>query len=192
MDGNLLKIRHDRSVKDFPFLTLDDDEYVEFAFKRAKIWLLMIIGTIAAAISIVLFAFLMILMGQSYIDATARNFLYLILALIIVFGLIAAWIAVIVYRGNQMFITNKRVIQLIMKSPVVKSVNMIDLPSVEDASFHQTGFLQTTLHYGTFRLSTVGDETTYTFPYSDISSADLRAVSKLITSAKEKVKKEDK
>ena len=192
MDGNLLKIRHDRSVKDFPFLTLDDDEYVEFAFKRAKIWLLMIIGTIAAAISIVLFAFLMILMGQSYIDATARNFLHLIVALIIVFGLIAAWIAVIVYRGNQMFITNKRVIQLIMKSPVVKSVNMIDLPSVEDASFHQTGFLQTTLHYGTFRLSTVGDETTYTFPYSDISSADLRAVSKLITSAKEKVKKEDK
>ena len=192
MDKNLLKIRHDRSVKDFPFLTLEDDEYVEFAFKRAKICLMMVVGTIAAAISIVLFAFLLILMGQSTIDATARNFLYLILVLIIVCGLIAAWIAAMVFRGNQMFITNKRVIQLVMKSPVVKSVNMIDLPSVEDASFHQTGLMQTYFHYGTFRLSTVGDETTYTFPYSDISPSDLRAVSKLITSAKEKVKKEDK
>ena len=37
MDEGLGKIRHDRSVKDFPFLKLEDDEYVEFAFKRAKV-----------------------------------------------------------------------------------------------------------------------------------------------------------
>ena len=35
MDEGLAKIRHDRSKKDFPFLKLDDDEYVEFAFSRA-------------------------------------------------------------------------------------------------------------------------------------------------------------
>ena len=32
MDNNLAKIRHERSVKDFPGLKLEDDEYVEFAF----------------------------------------------------------------------------------------------------------------------------------------------------------------
>ena len=73
-----------------------------------------------------------------------------------------------------------------MKSPVVKSVNIIDLASIEDASFHQNGILQTMFHYGTFRLSTVGDETTYTFPFSDITPSELKAVSKLISGAKEK------
>ena len=33
MDEGLAKIRHARSTKDFPYLKLEDDEYVEFAFK---------------------------------------------------------------------------------------------------------------------------------------------------------------
>ena len=37
MDENLAKIRHERSKKDFPGLRLDEDEYVEFAFRRAKV-----------------------------------------------------------------------------------------------------------------------------------------------------------
>ena len=43
MDENLAKIRHERSKKDFPGLSLEDGEYVEFAFSRAKICLMMII-----------------------------------------------------------------------------------------------------------------------------------------------------
>ena len=43
MDESLAKIRHERSKKDFPKLKLEDDEYVEFAFLRAKVCLLMII-----------------------------------------------------------------------------------------------------------------------------------------------------
>ena len=70
------------------------------------------------------------------------------------------------------------------------SVNVIDLPSIEDASFHQNGLMQKIFGYGTFRLSTVGDETTYTFQYSDIAPEELRAVSKLITEAKGKEKKD--
>ena len=73
---------------------------------------------------------------------------------------------------------------MIMESPVSSSVNIIDLIKIEDASFRQEGILQKMFNYGTFRLSTVGDETTYTFKYSDISSEDLKAVSKLISNAK--------
>ena len=50
--------------------------------------------------------------------------------------------------------------------------------------------MQKIFGYGTFRLSTIGDETTYTFPFSDVTSEELRAVSKLITEAKAKRKKE--
>ena len=31
MDKNLIQIRHDRSAKDFPYLKLEEDEFVEFA-----------------------------------------------------------------------------------------------------------------------------------------------------------------
>ena len=61
---------------------------------------------------------------------------------------------------------------------------------MEDASFTQKNIWQKIFRYGTFRLSTVGDETTYTFPYSDISTEELRAVTELITDAK-KVDNED-
>ena len=191
MDENLVKIRHARSEKDFPFLKLEDDEYVEFAFKRAKICYMLMFGAVAGGLAIILFAFLVVLLGQASIDASGRNFMYILLVLLIIIGLIFGAVAVSVFKGNQMFVTNKHVIQLIVKSPLVKSVNIIDLPSVEDASFNKAGFLQAFFNYGTFRLSTVGDETTYTFPYSDISQKDLNAVSKLITTAKENLKKED-
>jgi hypothetical protein len=186
MDENLIRIRHERSKKDFPFLTLEEDEYVEFAFSRAKICYMMIIGGVAVGLILVLLLFLMILFGQSTLDAMGRNFIYIILFTLVVTAILAGLIAIMVFRGNRLYITNKHAIQLIMKSPVVKSVNIIDLSSIEDASFHQNGLLQAMFHYGTFRLSTVGDETTYTFPFSDISSPDLKAVSKLISSAKEK------
>ena len=164
---------------------------MEFAFKRAKICYMLIFGAVAGGLALILFAFLVVLLGQASIDASGRSFLFILLILMIIIGFIFGMVGVSVFRGNQMFITNKHVIQLIEKSPLVKSVNIIDLSSVEDASFTKTGFLQAFFNYGTFRLSTIGDETTYTFPYSDISRHDLNAVSKLITEVKEENKKKD-
>ena len=185
MDENLVRIRHARSKKDFPFLKLEDDEYVEFVLQRSRLCLMAIFGGVAAGLVVILLAFLIVLLGKNSLDEMGRNFMYIILSCLVAAAMIIGIVALIVYRGNRMIITNKRVMQLVMKSPVATSVNMIDLPSVEDASFHQSGILQKLFHYGTFRLSTVGDETTYTFPYSDISPADLKAISKLITKAKE-------
>ena len=192
MDASLAKIRHDRSKKSFPFLTLDDDEYVEFAFKRARICLWMILIGVSAGLILILLAFLLTLMGQSMLDEMGKNFLFIILSALLVAAAIIGVIALMIYRGNRLFITNKRVIQMVMDSIVSSSVNIIDLSSVEDASFRQDGIMQKLFRYGTLRLATVGDETTYTFKYSDISSKDLREVSELITKAKEAKKKVEK
>lgn len=186
MDKNLIKIRHDRSVKDFPLLKLEEDEYVEFAFKRAKICFMLIFGTVAAALIVVLAIFLLVLMSQSTLDAMARNFMYILLAVLILTAVIAAYIATMIFSKNRLYITNKHVIQYNMRHPLATSINIIDLPSVEDVSYSQNGFLQKFFRYGTLRLSTIGDETTYTFPYSDITPAELKAVSKLIISKKQK------
>ena len=190
MDESLTKIRHERSKKDFPELKLEDGEYVEFAFKRARICLLAILAGIAISIIVILLAFLLVLIGQSMLDEMGRNFVYIILATLLAAALLSGIVAIMIYQGNRLFVTNKRVTQMIMNSPVSKSINTIDLVSVEDASFHQNGILQTFLHYGTLRLATVGDETTYTFKYSDISPENLKAVIDLISEAKKKDNKQ--
>ena len=186
MDESLAKIRHERSKKDFPFLTLEDEEYVEFAFKRAKICLLLILCGTSLAIIAILLAFLLTLLEQSLLDNMGRDFLFIILLALLVAIVLISIIAIMIYRGNRLFITNRHVIQIIMDSPVSRSVNIIDLSSIEDASFHQNGLMQSFFHYGTLRLATVGDETTYTFKYSDIASEDLQSITKLISDAKSK------
>ena len=184
MDESLTKIRHERSKKDFPFLNLEEDEYVEIAFKRARICLFLILCGTGLATIIILLALLLVLLGQSMLDDMGRNFVFVILFSLLAATFIIAIFASIIYRGNKLFITNHRAIQMVMDSPVSSSVNIIDLSSVEDASFHKKGLLQTMLNYGTLRLATVGDETTYTFKYSDASSEDIKIITKLITSTK--------
>lgn len=184
MDGNLAKIRHERSKKDFPGLSLEEGEFVEFAFSRAKIILMMIMVGMALGVIVVLLVFLIALLNQEVIDVMGQKFLFIILLALLAASVIMGMIALTTYRGNKLYVTNKRVIQLMMNSLVSSSTNTIDLISVEDVSFHQNGLLQRILHYGTLRLSTIGDETTYTFKYSDISPEDLETVSELISKAK--------
>lgn len=191
MDENLAKIRHERSKKDFPGLKLEEGEYVEYFFKRAKVCLWMIWGATFAGLVVILLAFLIVLMHQAMIDEMGRNFLFIILFALLATALIIWMIALKLYNGNKLYITNKHVVQMVMNSPVSTSINIIDLESVEDASFRQTNFMQKMFHYGTFRLATVGEETTYTFPYSDISPAELRGVTELISAAKKDLKQGD-
>ena len=189
MDKSLAKIRHERSKKDFPGLKLEEDEYVEFAFKRAKICLLMIWGCTLMGLITALLAVLLVLIWQPSMDEMGSNFLFIILLALVAVILISGAIASMIYHGNRLFITNKHAIQMIMTSPTSNSINIIDLSSIEDASFRQDGLLEKMFNYGTLRLSTVGDETTYTFKYSDIRGEDLKTITELISDAKKKAKK---
>lgn len=184
MDENLARIRHERSKKDFPGLKLDDGEYVEFFFRRAKIRLKLIWGATFAGVVIILIGFLLVLVNQDSIDDMGRRFLFIILGALFTAAIVIWLLALKLYNGNKLYITNMHVIQMVMNSPVSTSINMIDLKAVEDASFHQKNLFQKIFRYGTLRLSTVGDETTYTFPYSDITTDQLRAVTELISAAK--------
>ena len=192
MDVNLAKIRHERSKRDFPGVKLEDDEYVEYAFTRAKVCLWLILGGTGLGLIVILLGFLLTLLGQSMVDEMGRHFLFIILGTLLVAAIIIGLVSLMVYRGNRMIVTNKHVIQMIMNSPVSTSINIIDLGSIEDASFRQENLLQKLFNYGTLRLSTVGDETTYTFPYSDVSSEELKGVTQLITEAKKITKKAEK
>ena len=134
MDSNLAKIRHERSIKDFPFLTLEDDEYVEYSFRRAKICLNLILGGTACGLIMVLLFFLVALMYQSTLDEMGKHFLFILLASLLAAAVLIGLIAVLIYRGNRLFVTNKHVIQIIMTSPFATSINIIDL--IESTKFN--------------------------------------------------------
>ena len=76
-------------------------------------------------------------------------------------GAVALWI----YLQNQFFLTNESVIQEIQESLFSRHEQTVSLGSIEDASFRQSGIIQTVFNYGTIRLSTEGEETTYIFHF---------------------------
>lgn len=184
MDESLVKIRHDRSVKDFPGLRLEEDEYVEYFFRRARVCLMAIWGGAFFGVVIVLLGFLLVLLGKARLDEMGLQFMYIILFSLLAAVALIFLLALKIYYGNKLFVTNRKVIQFIMISPISTSINIIDLFSIEDASFRQDSLIQKLFHFGTLRLATVGDETTYTFTYSDIKPEELKAVTDLISATK--------
>ena len=192
MDETLANIRHERSKKDFPALKLEDNEYVEFAFSRAKICYLLIWGTVGAATLFISLLFLTVFLTQPEVGDMNRNFLSFLVITIVAAAIVGGLIATKVFSCNKLYITNRRAIQYIMISPVVTSKNVIDLSSIEDASFHQNSIIQKLFKIGTLRLSTVGDETTYTLKYTEVIGGDeLNSITKLIRSNKNSKKAEE-
>ena len=185
MDETLANIRHERSKKDFPALKLEDNEYVEFAFSRAKICYLLIWAVVGGTALLLSMLFFIVFMTQPELGDMNRNFMSFLIITIVAAAIIGGLVATKVFSCNKLYITNRRAIQYIMISPVVTSKNIIDLSSIEDASFHQNSIIQKLFKIGTLRLSTVGDETTYTLKYTEVIGGDeLNSITKLIRSNK--------
>ena len=85
-----------------------------------------------------------------------------------------------VYSNNKLFVTNKRIIQRSQSTLFASSTNIIDLVSIEDVSFKQSGLLEHILKVGTLRMSTIGEETTYTFKYVDTPIDELETITHLV------------
>ena len=160
--------KYRESKEKYPYLNLSEGEFVILDIKRHPIGMLMpIIVTFALLMAIFVFGSLY----PSMYDAAAGTIkpsipamfgiLLLISALVVLGGAVALWI----YLQNQFFMTNESVIQEVQDSLFMRREQTVSLGSIEDASFKQNGILQTVLDYGTIRLSTEGQETTYVFRY---------------------------
>lgn len=165
-----LKAKHDESVALYPFLNLSESEYVISAVRRH------IIGLI---IPVVLVVFLMIVtlsvtifypvITESAAGGTAAlppyDTVLLVGFLFTLLLAIGGYIVVWVYINNKFFLTNESVIQEIQVSLFSRHEQTVSLSNIEDASYQQSGIVQTLFDYGSIRLSTEGDETTYRFSY---------------------------
>ena len=163
-----LKKKHEKSAQQYPNLNLSEGEYVILDIKRHPIGML-----IPAIVSIFLVVIIMIFV--MFYPSIARDSILpimpsvtdifgvamLLIGLVVLGGAVALWI----YLQNQFFMTNESVIQEIQESLFSRREQTVSLGSIEDASFRQSGIIQTIFNYGTIRLSTEGEETTYRFHF---------------------------
>lgn len=192
MQEDLAKLRHEKSTKDFPELKLVDGEYIVLDVRRSKLGILFI----WAAFAVGMIVLLLMLWALLTMDASkflgvgkdATGLLVMVDLVLMLAGLLIAGVATMVYRGNRLLISNRRLFHYHTISLFAKSVNVINLSSIEDASFHQAGIIDQIFQLGTIRMATVGDETTYTFKYVDTPTDELDTIGKLVHEEKEREK----
>ena len=189
MKSSLVRIRHARSKKDFPFLPLEEGEYVELAIFRSKVGLILI--WVVVLIALVLLGFTLAtaigaLSRSVMLNSKTMLYFWVFTACLALVCLGLGLIASRIYLGNKLYVTNRRLIHHKVDSLFTKSVNIIELKRIEDVSFKQNGLFDHLFSMGTIRLSTVGDETTYTFKYVDTPEDEIELIAHLVHNQKGK------
>ncbi len=163
-----VKQKHEQSTKAYPSLNLSAGEFIISAVRRHPIGLAVPVGLtifLVALFASVLINFSLIVAAMGIIDPPALGPVALVGLLFIVLFLLGGYIAVWVYTHNRFYLTNESVIQELQMSLFVRKEQTVSLANIEDASFDQRGIIQMMFDYGSIRLSTEGDETTYRFSY---------------------------
>lgn len=180
----------------FSKIKLEENEKVELVVKRSNLGVVMIWSTVIFLISLVTAFIAMVpfmmrdLNGQMLFEFNkdAIFYLYIIILVFYLSIFFGGIISTFVYKNNFLYVTNKRLIHINTTSLFSSSTNIIDLKSIEDASFKQVGIWQYLLRYGTIRMATVGDETTYSFKYVDTPTDELAKITHLIHKEKQEEK----
>jgi uncharacterized membrane protein YdbT with pleckstrin-like domain len=162
--------KYEESKKQFPQLNLTEGEYVISAVKRhpigvVKIWA---IGAIIVAALMALAFFILSSFKQSATSSYDGNLTMAVtvgVALLAFMVILGVFVATYIYNSNRFYLTNESVIQEIQTGLFAKHEQTVSLANIEDASYKQLGILPSMFNYGSIRLSTEGEETTYRFNY---------------------------
>ena len=160
--------RHQESKQRYPELNLSEGEYVITEVRRHPIGLVFIWSAEVVVIILVVLLLSLALFAPSILAnsfGTSVNFqgLALFSLFLIILMLAIGMVSTSIYRDNQFYLTNESIIEHVRTGLFARRENSISLGSVEDVSFSQQGILQYTFNYGSIRLATVGEETTYRF-----------------------------
>ena len=164
------KLKHDRSVAAYPKLNLSEGEYIIADISRSLIGL---VGPLFVGLFMIILSFGVLFNAGSIvktlklngglIDYGVVNMMILAFVALILIGM---YVIYYVYVNNKFYLTNESVIQEIQTGLFYKTEQTVSLLNIEDASYSQDGIIQQMFDFGSIRLSTEGDETTYRFTYA--------------------------
>ena len=164
--------KHQESKARYPHLHLSKHEYVIEEVRRhpigiVSIWAIVTILMFAAFFGLTLYGVGVDDLSKSFLTNGGRlpsaADLFPGVLILTAFFALGGIIATIVYNGNRFYLTNESVFQFVQKSLFVTKTQVVNLINVEDASDDKVGLIQQVFNYGTLRLSTQGEETTYHF-----------------------------
>lgn len=182
-----IKQKCEESQRKYPRLNLSAGEYVISDVKRHPIGLVGI-WAIAALIIVAVLTVLALFMNNSSgtgltdgVPKTALAVGVLLVATLVAIGAAAtSWI----YGANHFYLTNESVIQHLQISLFSSRVQTVSLGNVEDASYTKKGIIQHLFDYGSIRLSTQGDETTYRFSFVSNPHGQIAALNDAVEAFK--------
>lgn len=182
-----VKKKHQYSKKMFPRLNLSEAEFIIRYVRRHPIGLL---GPALAAVILITmiitfminYSSIMAVLGV--VDPVGFGTVFVLCILMIVLVAVIEYMSIWIYVNNQFFLTNESVIQEVQISLFSRREQTVSLANIEDVSFHQSGILQLLLNYGSIRLSTEGDETTYRFNYVSNPKEETAALNNAVEAFK--------
>lgn len=164
-----IRERHEESKRQYPNLNLSESEYIISAVRRHPIGLVL---PLSIGVLLIAFATSILLNYDGFVDyfnisGSVSEVTTVALPILLFDALIALGMLVVyyVYISNKFYLTNESVIQEIQLTLFSRLEQTVSLSNIEDASYTQQNIIQTIFNYGSIRLSTEGDETTYRFTY---------------------------
>lgn len=183
-----IKLKHERSVKEYPNLNLSESEYVIKSVRRHFIGM---VPTIAVGTFLLGLSFFMLANSNSLISKinVADKTVYydnFISAIFLFMGLVllGCYLSYRIFANNRFYLTNESVIQELQISLLSKKEQTVSLMNIEDTSYTQRGLIQQLFDFGSIRLSTEGDETTYLFSYVSEPKKHIATLNNAIESFK--------
>ena len=186
MKDELAQVKHARSEKDYPELKLEPDEHVVLHLKRSRVGVIALWCMVDFCIIVLSFALIMIANSlknnETLLVVNDDALGYLRIAIFALYAVVIAggMVGQSIYDTNEMYITNRRAIQKSRVSLFANSMNIIELRRIEDVSFRQETLFDHLFHIGILRMSTIGDETTYTFRFLDTPRDEVTTISHLV------------
>lgn len=182
------KLKNRQSKKIFPGLNLSEGEYVIKSISRNPIGLVvpMALGLIMIIIVFIFLFNLDLFMSTFQSSGVSIDSSVAIFPAIIFIGLVlmGMYISYHVYTSNKFFLTNESVVQETQTSLFSKREQTVSLINIEDVSYIQNGIIQQIFNYGSIRLSTEGEETTYRFNYVSNPKETIAALNNAVEAFK--------
>ena len=166
-DPEVIAKRHAESKRRYPQVSIDDDEYVVISVKRHFIGVfgIILMGMISFILVASIWITISFMPNNLNIAQAVKNNVSLGAVAILALIVMSSYIGLIIYRRNQFIVTNERIVQKISMGLLDQRQQAINLEAIEDISYSQNGLMSNLFQYGTIRMSTVGDESTYTFTW---------------------------
>lgn len=166
-----IKLKHGRSVVDYPGVSLGDDEYIIAAVLRHPIGLVapIVFGVFLTSLVLtVLFNYDLVVQSMRLTGILASVPAMLLPAAFLIGLTVFVTAAMcLVYVNNKLFLTNNNVILKTQTAPFSEREQIVGLANIEDVSYSQNGILQKLFNYGSIQLTIEGYGTVYNFYYAD-------------------------